>query len=307
MTGAPKNSENAPISVAFLVFDGFQPIDLSGPWQAFATANDELGHVRYALSTCGLADTASTTDGGLRILVDHTLDASSATAFHTVVVPGGEGVHAASRASAFTRWLRHQDTRSQRTCSVCSGAFLLAAAGVLDGQSVTTHWRTADRLRRDYPQLDVADERIFHESGKYWTAAGVTAGIDLALGLIERDCGEMIAQRVARRLVVYLRRSGDQRQYSQTLRLQDRAGAPFRTLIDKMEADLARDWHVDDMSDECAMSRRTFQRKFTAQFGVAPSEVLRGLRADRAQMLLAGGTLSRKEIARQVGMAPGDF
>ena len=212
MTGAPKNSENAPISVAFLVFDGFQPIDLSGPWQAFATANDELGQVRYALSTCGLADTASTTDGGLRILVDHTLDASSATAFHTVVVPGGEGVHAASRDSAFTRWLRHQDTRSQRTCSVCSGAFLLAAAGVLDGQSVTTHWRTADRLRRDYPQLDVADERIFHESGKYWTAAGVTAGIDLALGLIERDCGEMIAQRVARRLVVYLRRSGDQRQ-----------------------------------------------------------------------------------------------
>lgn len=307
MTGAPKKEKNAPIAVAFLVFDGFQPIDLSGPWQAFATANDEVGQIRYALSTCGVSPTVSTTDGGLRILVDHTLDASAGTPFHTVVVPGGEGVHVASKDAAFTRWLRQQDATSQRTCSVCSGAFLLAAAGVLDGQSVTTHWRSADRLRSRYPKLDVADERIFCESDKYWTAAGVTAGIDLALGLIARDCGEIIAQRVARRLVVYLRRSGDQRQYSQTLRLQDRASAPFRALIEKMEADLARDWHVDAMSDECAMSRRTFQRKFKAQFGMSPIEVLRGLRTDRAQMLLAGGTLSRKDVARQVGMAPGDF
>ena len=147
-----------------------------------------------------------------------------------------------------------------------------------------------------YPALRVQDDRIFIESGKYWTSAGVTAGIDLALALIERDHGATLSQQVARRLVVFMRRDGDQRQYSQSLRLQDRVAAPFRDLVEKIEARLSARWSVDDMADACHMSRRTFQRKFAAHFGVAPTEVLRRLREERASALQSTGKMSRKTV-----------
>ena len=178
------------------------------------------------------------------------------------------------------------------------------AAGLLDGRAVTTHWRSADRLRQLYPGLRVDDDRIFIESGKYWTSAGVTAGIDLALALIERDFGAALSQQVARRLVVFMRRNGDQRQYSQTLRLQDRVAAPFRELVEKMEARLSARWSVDDMADACQMSRRTFQRKFAAHFGVAPTEVLRRLREERAGALESAGKMTRKAVEQHVGPVP---
>ena len=296
---------NAPIRVAFLVFPIFQPIDLSGPWQTFTTANEELGQTRYVLTTFGYEATASTGDGGLRILINHSLGQSVKWQPHTLVIPGGEGVHVAAKRLDLLACLREQDLTTERTCSVCTGAFLLAATGLLDGHRVTTHWRTAERLREGFPRLDVADEQIFCKSGKYWTTAGVTAGIDLALALVERDCGLLVAQRVARRLVVYLRRNGDQRQYSQTLRLQDRASAPFGKLVEKIEAEIALPWTVDDMAAECNMSRRTFQRKFKESFGVAPSEVLKILRLEREQVLLKAGQLSRKELARKIGSPTG--
>jgi len=301
MHDVPRTAAAAPIRVAFLVFPNFQPIDLSGPWQAFTTANEELGHKRYALTTFGPQASACTSDGGLHVLVSQTPAQCVAWQPHTLVVPGGEGVHAAARSVDLLTCLRKLDGRTERTCSVCTGAFLLAQTGMLDGHRVTTHWRIAERLRQAFPQLDVADEHIFCESGKYWTTAGVTAGIDLALELVERDCGARIAQRVARRLVVYLRRTGDQRQYSQTLRLQDRAGAPFGSLIEKIEAHMALPWTVDDMAFECNMSRRTFQRKFKESFGIGPSDVLKILRTEREQVLSKTGRLSRKEVARQVG------
>jgi transcriptional regulator GlxA family with amidase domain len=300
-TSTPKFTAHAPIRVAFVLFRGFQPIDLSGPWQAFTTANAELGYALYLLTTCSIDHVVETIDGGLRVMIDHTLDASSALPFHTVIVPGGDGVHVARQNPAWLHWLRHHDQTASRMCSVCTGAFLLAASGLLDGQRVTTHWRSADRLRGNYPMLKIEDDRIYLESGKYWTSAGVTAGIDLALALVERDCGKYIAQRVARRLVVYLRRPGDQRQYSQTLRLQDRAAVPFRRLIEKLDATLAARWTVDAMAAECNMSRRTFQRKFKETFGISPTEALASLREERASSLLATGKLTKKELAREVG------
>ncbi len=287
--------------VTFLLFEGFQPIDLGGPWQAFTTANEEGGRTLYELSTCGPVPVATTIGQGLRVVLDHTLEGSRDLRPHTVIVPGGEGVHAAAGSMDMRAWLRHQDGMSQRTCSVCSGAFLLAAAGLVEGHTVTTHWRAASQLQRDFPGLRVQDERIFCESGKYWTTAGVTAGIDLALALIERDGGTALAQKVARRLVVHLRRGGDQRHYSQALRAQDRAGAPFGGLIDRIEADIALSWTVDDMADASNMSRRTFQRKFKQSFGVTPVELLRTLRAERSALLTRAGRVSRKERQRAVG------
>lgn len=296
----PKVGASAPISVLFLVFEGFQPIDLAGPWQAFTTANEVLGQARYRLLTCGAGGVAATADAGLRLQVDLGMQQSVAVKPHTVIVPGGDGIHRASADPGTLHWIRQQDAQTQRTCSVCTGAFLLASAGLLDGRRVTTHWRSAAQLQQRFPALTVTDELIFCRSDKYWTTAGVTAGIDLALTLIEEDCGVHIAQKVARRLVVYLRRGGDQRQYSQTLRAQDRAGEPFTGLLQQLEARLAHPWTVDEMADLCHMSRRTFQRKFKQAFGVPPLGVLKNLRTERYEALVQSGRMTRKEFERSI-------
>lgn len=298
---APKMPVIAPISVAFLLFNGFQPIDMTGPWQAFCTANEELGRPFYRLETLGWTATVLSADGGLCVHVG-TVIGDVALPVDMLIVPGGPGVHQLNQQAATSAWLREMDRSTQRTCSVCTGAFVLAAAGLLDGCRVTTHWRSAQQLRLSYPQLRVNDELIYCESGKYWTTAGVTAGIDLALALIERDCGADVALRVARRLVVYLRRDGDQRQFSQMLRLQDRAAAPFRELISQLEGSLEQDWPVDRMAERCGMSRRSFQRKFTESFGMSPVAALSSLRLEHAQLLTRAGSLSRKAIAREVGL-----
>ena len=284
--------------IAFLLFDGFQPIDLAGPWQAFATANEEVGVPIYSLITTAQQDAVISADGALKIHVDHSLGAAAALPIDVLVVPGGGGVHAACADLQLVNWLRERDQATCRICSVCTGAFLLATAGLLNGREVTTHWRSAERLQREFPVLRVSDDKIYCESGKYWTTAGVTAGIDLALALIERDHGADISQRVARRLVVYLRRDGDQRQYSQTLRIQDRAIAPFRQLIELLQARLEHEWSVDAMADTCNMSRRTFQRKFVENFGMGPIAALNSLRRERAEILAGSGRLSAKDVQR---------
>ncbi|MNX80130.1 Isonitrile hydratase [compost metagenome] len=290
--------------MVFVLFDGFQPLDLAGPWQAFSSANVEAGRKLYQLSTIAAAPVVTTWEQGLRIQVDGTFEEDGDAPIDMLLVPGGPGVDRASAHGETRAWLRRRDAGTRRTSSVCTGAFVLAAADLLNGRAVTTHWRSADRLRQLYPALRVEDDRIFIESGKYWTSAGVTAGIDLALALIERDFGTALSQQVARRLVVFMRRNGDQRQYSQSLRLQDRVAAPFRDLVEKMEARLSARWSVDDMADACHMSRRTFQRKFVAHFGVAPSEVLRRLREERASALQGAGGMSKKAAERHVGPLP---
>jgi len=294
----PKAGECAPKWVAFLLFDGFQPIDLAGPWQAFTTANEEAGVPVYRLATVAQKDAVTSADGALKIHVDHALGAAAALTIDALVVPGGGGVHVACADLQLVNWLRERDRATRRTCSVCTGAFLLAATGLLSGREVTTHWRSAGRLQRDFPDLKVNDDKIYCESGKYWTTAGVTAGIDLALALIERDHGADLSQRVARRLLVYLRRDGDQRQYSQALRIQDRAAAPFRQLIELLQARLDHDWSVDAMADMCNMSRRTFQRKFAENFGMGPIAALNSLRREQAEILASSGRLSGKEVQR---------
>ncbi|WMD23698.1 AraC family transcriptional regulator [Achromobacter seleniivolatilans] len=287
--------------MVFVLYDGFQPLDLAGPWQAFSSANEEAGRKLYRLSTIAAAPVVTTWEQGLRMQVDGTFEHDGDAPIDMMLVPGGPGVDLASAHLEMRAWLRRRDAATRRTSSVCTGAFVLASAGLLNGRAVTTHWRSADRLRQLYPALRVQDDRIFIESGKYWTSAGVTAGIDLALALIERDFGSALSQQVARRLVVFMRRDGDQRQYSQTLRMQDRVAAPFRDLVEKIEARLSARWSVDDMADACQMSRRTFQRKFAAHFGVAPTEVLRRLREERASVLQSAGKISKKSVEKLVG------
>jgi transcriptional regulator GlxA family with amidase domain len=299
----PKLSTIAPITVGFLLYEGLQPIDLSGPWQAFTTANEEAQRTLYSLSTYGITNRVASSDGGLVFEVQNRIENCQSTALDLMMVPGGPGAQKVAKDPTQLEWLRLMDKRTLRTCSVCTGAFALAATGLVDKHRLTTHWRSSDLLRHMFPQVVVCDELIYCESGKYWSSAGVTAGMDLALALIEQDFGNDLAQRVARRLVVYLRRDGDQRQYSQLLRLQDKARAPFSMLISTLESRLDYAWSVADMAAIANMSVRTFQRKFTANFGVSPLVALKNLRIERAAILSHETGLSRKSLSRHVKLS----
>ena len=180
-TRVPIIAPIAPKRVVFVLYDGFQPLDLAGPWQAFSSANEEAEAALYQLGTVAAEPVVATWDQGLRMQVDCTFSEDGDGPVDMIVVPGGPGVERASAHGETRAWLRRRDAGTRRTCSVCTGAFLLACAGLLDGRVVTTHWRSADRLRQLYPALRVEDDRLYVDSGKYWTSAGVSAGIDLAL------------------------------------------------------------------------------------------------------------------------------
>lgn len=288
------------MSVGFLLYEGLQPIDLSGPWQAFTTANEEAQRVLYSLSTYGVANRVASSDGGLVFEVQNHVENCQSTVLDMIMVPGGPGAQKVAKDPVQLEWLRLMDKHTIRTCTVCTGAFAIAATGLVNQHRLTTHWRSSDLLRQMFPQVVVCDELIYCESGKYWSSAGVTAGMDLALALIEQDFGSDLAQRVARRLVVYLRRDGDQRQYSQLLRMQDKARAPFSVLISALEHRLDYAWSVADMAAKANMSVRTFQRKFTANFGVSPLIALNNLRQERAAILQQESGLTRKSLSRHV-------
>jgi len=290
--------EAQPLSVGFLLYDGFQPIDLAGPWQVLASANEELERPHYQLHTIGKRTSVISADGGLAMQVGVALDADFP--LDMLFVPGGPGIHHAALDPDIIGWLRRADRSTQRTCCVGSGAYALAAAGLLDGHRVTIHWKQIERLRQSYPAIEVLDEQIYVHSGKYWTSAGVTAGMDLALELIERDCGPAVSSQIARRLLVYLRRDGGQPQQSRALILQDRAAAPFRHLLARLACSLDQDWPIGRMAEMCGMSRRSFQRKFTASVGMPPAAALGALRSEQAGMLARGGGISRKAIAREM-------
>ena len=294
----PKNGLRVPIGVCFFLFDGFQPLDLAGPWQAFSTANEVDGQICYALSTCATSAWVESAGGGLKLAAERSLTHVVSNPPHTLIVPGGPGIHQTTGDHDILRWLSTMDGKTERTSSVCSGAFLLAAGGLLSNREATTHWRSAERLRTEYPKIQVDEDRIYIESGKYWTSAGVTAGIDLALALIERDVGELVAQRVARRLVVYLRRDGSQRQYSEAARVQDSATAPFGRLIATLQSDIGADWTIESMAELCHMSRRTFQRRFAEIMGEPPMTTVRRMREERANLVHAQRGLSRKQVSR---------
>lgn len=294
----PKTTVRVPIEVCFFLFDGVQPLDVAGPWQAFSTANEVGGAVRYSLTTSAKSLWVVSADGGLKLAAERSLSDAISNPPHMLIIPGGPGIHRSAGDHEVLQWLSSVDAKTQRTGSVCTGAFLLAAAGLLSNREATTHWRSAERLRKEHPKVQVDEDRIYCESGKYWTSAGVTAGIDLALALIERDAGDLVAQRVARRLVVYLRRHGSQRQYSEAARIQDSASEPFNRLLAELQADIGADWTIGTMADLCNMSRRTFQRRFVENFGEPPMVTVRRMREERAVLMHAEGCLSRKQVTR---------
>lgn len=284
--------------VAIMAFDGVQLLDVAGPLQAFTAANEEGAGRRYAVHVLSLAGGPIATSSGLPVL---TKPLKRGARFDTIIVPGGPGVHEALRSRQMVDALRRLAGRARRQCAVCTGAFLMAEAGLLDGRRVVTHWRSCARLARDYPALRVEDDPIYIRDGTVWTTAGVTAGIDMALALIEQDNGPGVALRVAQRLVVYLKRPGGQRQFSEILALQSGGAGAFAALLQSIAEKPARVWRVEDMAHAAKQSVRTFFRRFQSATGSTPADAVERIRCEQAKALLQTTDLSIAAITRRAG------
>jgi len=296
-----KRVQKLPLhQVVILSFDGVQILDIAGPAQALTTANEEAGKAVYSLRLVGIGSSSGRTASGFSLLprrsrVDGAID--------TLIVPGGPGIHRLRADPKAMRTLRALAARAQRICAICTGAFGLAEIGLLNGRVAVTHWRSCGQLARDYPDIQVDPEPLFVRAGDVWTSAGVTAGIDLTLALIEEDVGPAIALKVARRLVVYMRRPGGQRQYSEPLELQALGSAAFDKLLSAVASRPAEDWTIQRMAEEAGQTERSFHRNFLAMTGVTPGKAVERIRADLVRSLLETTDLKLAQISHAVGFA----
>jgi transcriptional regulator GlxA family with amidase domain len=281
--------------VLLFIYPGVQPIDLAGPMQAFITADEEMGGGAYRVRTASTQRSAIQLAGGLPVLASSLPRKSP----DTLLLPGGPGVHAARKDVACLAAVRRLARGSRRVGSICTGAFLLASSGLLEGREAATHWRACTQLALEFPGVRVRADPIWVRDGSVWTSAGVTAGIDLALALIEEDLGAALALRVARRLVVPMRRSGGQSQHSDTLALQD--AAQFGPLLEWIVGNLGRTLTIEVLAERAGMAPRSFHRHFLARTGVTPAEAVERLRLDRARTLLEVVRLPLSAVAEQAG------
>jgi len=294
-----------PHRTVIVVFDGLQLLDLVGPVEVLAMADflGASGPYERVLVSPGGAPVRSTS--GLSVDVGHSLagELASRRRIDTLLVVGGVGVEHLVDDPAVVGAVARLAARAARTASVCSGALLLAAAGVLDGRTATTHWSRCDDLARRHPAVTVDGNRIFVADGPVWTSAGVTAGIDLTLALVARDLGDRVAQEVAAWLVVFSRRPGGQSQFSVALRSQQPAGDGLGDLLAWLPGHLDGDLSVAALAARAHMSPRTFARTFARQVGTTPAAHVEQLRIESARTLLATTDLDVAAIARRVGFA----
>jgi transcriptional regulator GlxA family with amidase domain len=292
----------APRRIAIVVFDGLQPLDLTGPHEVFSAANQEevqAGRPRpYRIQVVARAPGPKRSTSGLSVIAEHPLPQEPVD---TILIVGGEGSQDAGRDEALLAWLRAASSAARRTCSVCSGAFVLAAAGLLDGRRATTHWSRAAELAREYPAVQVDPEPLFIQDGRVWTSGGVTAGIDLALALVEADLGTVTAQAIARQLVLFLRRSGGQSQFSSEVWTDPPEREALRELVHHIHARPGSDLSLPTLALRASMSVRHLQRTFTRELGEPPSGYVTRVRVEAARRVLELQPTTVVSAARQCG------
>jgi transcriptional regulator GlxA family with amidase domain len=288
--------------IEMVAFDAVQLLDVTGPLQVFATANETIAKAGrphpYTVRIVARQVPNVTASAGIMLGTQSLSPPGSPV--DTLIVAGGPGVKAAAEERELVAWVTARAAAARRTASVCTGAYLLAKTGILDGRRATTHWSFCDHLARSFPAVRVDPDPIFVRDGPVWTSAGVTAGIDLALALLEEDLGRDVALAVARYLVVFLKRPGGQAQFSAALSLQ--AGeAPFGKLHAWIDANLARDLSLATLADQAGMSDRSFSRHYLEATGLTPARAVERLRVEAARRLLCDTRAPIKRIARQCG------
>ena len=287
--------DNQARHIDVLLFDRLNILDVAGPVQAFSSANQGGGD-RYRLRFVSAGGTDVTASCGLRLGADAVAAAGPDT--QDLLVPGGRGVDRAMDDGQIRRVIAGwQDRRrDRRVISICSGALVLAAAGLLDGRKATTHWSRSQEAVDRFPQVQWSTCDLYHIDGAIMTSAGVTSGIDLALEIIRRDHGPGIALSVARELVVYLKRTGGQHQFADLLEAQFSGGKELNRLIAALHAEPGQAWTLDRMADVAGLTPRTLSRHFTATFDNSPLRFLERLRVKRAADALNGGAPVGKAI-----------
>lgn len=293
--------------IGFLGFDGVAAIDLAGTLEAFRIADGADWNQppqRYETLVIGLSDAPFVAESGLRMLADATL--ATAPELDTIVIPGGAGLRVATTNTAVSDWLRIHAPRARRVVSVCTGLYGLAASGLMDGRRATTHWFHAADAARRFPGVEITPDALYVKDGPFYTSAGMTAGIDLALALIEEDHGPAVALAAARQLVVYMKRSGGQLQYSEPLKFQTRSGDRFADLAALIVGDPAADWTVETMADAAGLSPRQFTRRFREALSASPAAFVEALRLDEARLRLATGPDPVARIAHAAGFRSDD-
>jgi transcriptional regulator GlxA family with amidase domain len=288
--------------VVLVAYPDIQALDLVGPLEVFSTANRQLvpEPPPYATEVVTTTGAAARTTSGLSIAADSAIDACTGP-IDTLVIVGGDGAAEAIGDEALIDWIRAAAGRSRRVTSVCSGAFLLAQAGLLDGRRATTHWSACDLLARVAPTATVEPDPIFVRDGDLWTSAGVTAGMDLALALLEEDLGAERARAVARWLVLFVQRPGGQSQFSAQLAAQRPERDALRDLDAWMADHLDADLSVPALARHVGMSTRNFARTFRAEVGITPAAHVEQLRVEAARRLLETTDRGLPDIARACG------
>ena len=287
-------------TITFLVYPEFVLIDLSGPLEAFAHAGAMAGaayHLRVASREGGAIRSAC----GLEVMTERLTPHAS----DTFIVVGSTTPKDGSELAGIVQVVHDHAARSRRLASVCTGAFILAEAGLLDHRAATTHWLYAPRLQALYPSLRVDGDRIYTQDGNVWTSAGMTAGIDMTLALIEDDLGKAIAQAVARMLVVYYRRPGGQQQFSSLLDLDPNSDR-IRRSLSFIRENLGASLPVERLAEAARLSVRQFGRAFAASTGMTPAKAVERIRVEAARPMVEDGGRSFDEIARLTGFGDTD-
>jgi transcriptional regulator GlxA family with amidase domain len=283
-------------TILFVMFDNFQLLDVTGPLVAFEIAARFVPGA-YKMRLASQAGGRTLSSAGVA------LDTEKLGRFanvHTLICSGGDGTLTAMREPKLIAAIRRADSNVPRMASVCSGAGVLAQAGLLDGRRATTHWMRAQQFQKYFPAVKVEPDSIYVRDGKYWTSAGITAGIDLALAMIAEDLGPDVARDVARQMVVYAQRPGGQTQHSQLLELAA-PNSRFAALHAWMREHLNEDLCVSRLADKSCMSERSFARAYIAETGVTPAKAVERMRVEAARALIESGASSLDLVARESG------
>lgn len=294
--------------IGIIIYDGVQGLDIVGPADAFAAATlNENGHIvqAYEITLIGLSAKPVLSESGIVFQPDVTMGTSPR--LDTLIVPGGRGLRTNERLqSRIAKYVRGQATRARRIVAVCTGIYGIAPSGLLDGRRVTTHWRFAENLATRFPKLKVEVNQLYLKQGHFYSSAGITAGIDLSLALIEEDLGPKVSLEVARELVVYLKRSGGQEQYSRPLQFQSQASDRLADVAAWMVNNLNRNLNIERLAAKANLCPRHFSRVFRRSFGSTPGDFVERLRLGEARRLLGERGRRIEQVAEEVGFASAD-
>ena len=292
-------------TVAVVAFPGAHSLDVCGPIEVFDAANgvaSTTGRNGYDAGIATLDGSPVTCSSGVGLTARWSLDQLATNPPDTLLVAGGTGQYRATKDPAFVEAIGRVAGSSRRVGSVCTGAFVLAAAGLLDGRRATTHWASASTLQAEHPDVVVEPDRIYTRDGEIWTSAGITAGMDLALAMVAADLDDEVARQVAQWLVIYLRRSGGQSQFSAPVTAATARRDEIRLVQDRIAADPTAPCTVETLAAVASMSPRHFARTFAAQVGTTPARYVESCRIDLARSLLETTDLTVAEVARRCGV-----